>query len=176
MKIIYDKKEAIQKKERIDKEVEEKNKEAEKRNKKLRKTLFWIFIPIFIAIAAVTISGLFFNFAADKVGWVCFGSFVEIILLFVAVGIYGHCEAGFSYHDYPADVRYFMATDKEKILRIYTEKCDSCTYDLKVEIEREDHTVKTVTAASLGFSVRTDITEEIVDLKEGKCHIPYEKK
>ena len=146
---------------------------AKKRNKKLRKTLFWIFIPIFVAIAAVIILGLFFNFATDKVGCVCFGSLAEIVTLLVAIGIYGHYETGFAYHEYPADVKYFMATDGEKILRIYTKKHDAYIYDLKAEIEREDHTVKTVDIAPLGFSIRTDITEEIVDLKEERYYIPY---
>lgn len=105
----------------------------------------------------------------------CLGLFAEIIFLLIATGIYGHYETFFTSRVYPADVKYFMATEGARILRIYTEKDASDKYLLKAEVERENHTVKTINIAPLEFSVRTDIQEEIVDLKEGKYYIPYKK-
>ena len=175
MKLIYEREEALLKKEEIDRETERANEEAKKKNKKLRKILKWIFIPILIAVAAATISGLFFNFVENKTAWVVVGIVAELVICAMASGIYDHYETLSTPHIYPTDVQYFRATEGEKILRVYAEKDDSDKYLLKAEVERENHIVKTINIVSLVHIVRTDIEEEIVDLKEGKYYIPYGK-
>ncbi len=173
MKLIYNREEALQKWEAIDKNTEKANEEAKKKNKKLGKTLKWIFVPILIAVVTVTISGLFFDFAKNKTAWVALGLFSELIFSLIASGIYDHYETLSTPHIYPTDVQYFRATEGEKILRIYAEKADSDKYLLKAEIEKENHIVKIINITSLTPIIRTDIKEEIVDLKEGKYYIPY---
>lgn len=173
MKFVYDKDEAFQKWEAIDKNTEKVNEEAEKKNKKLGKNLKLIFIPILIAVAAVTISCLFLDFIENKTALVALGLISELILSLIAAGIYDHYEILPTPHIYPADVQYFRATEGAKILKVYAEKADSDKYFLKAEVERENHIVKTFIIVSLTPIVRTDIEEEIVDLKEGRYYIPY---
>lgn len=162
--IIYDAEKALQHKHEMDKAISDYEKWEKKQDK--TKLALGLFLFAVFCVALVVFDNKEAVFAIACAG--------AILVGFAATAWNNYVKIGRPPEEYTADIKYFLATEGKRILRITVDPTPVCFPSVRIVTENADHST---TKTEIFFKVveRTDLHQIVLDVNEGVVYVPYER-